>query len=65
MPLAKEKGDRSTYSDVAYTQDRERVRITATRYSELKKYSSPISLLVGPSDDGKWLIFKELSESRP
>lgn len=65
MTLAKEKGDRSTYSDVKYAKEGDRVRITAVRYSELKKYSSPISLLVGPDADGKWLIFEELSESRP
>ena len=41
------------------------MRISATRYSELKKYASPFSLLVGPGLDGNWLIFEEISESRP
>lgn len=65
MPLAKARGDRSTYSDVKYTAEGSRVRIEATRFSELKKYTSPISLLVGPSATGTWLIYEEISESRP
>ena len=51
---------------VAYLRpEGERVRITCTRFSELKKYSSPLSLLVGPDKDGKWLIFEEISKSQP
>lgn len=65
MPLAKARGDTSTYSDVKYTPEGERVRITCTRFSELKKYSSPLSLLVGPGKDETWLIFEEISESQP
>jgi hypothetical protein len=65
MPLAKERGDTNTYSEVKYVAEGQKIRITATRFSNLKKYSSPISLLVGPSPEGKWLIFEELSESRP
>lgn len=65
MLLARTRGDRSTYSDVSYTPEGERIRIKASRFSELKKYASPISLLVGPSPSGKWLIYEELSESRP
>jgi hypothetical protein len=65
MPLAKARGDRSTYSEVSYASEGERVRIQAARFSELKNYTSPISLLVGPSPGGKWLIYEELSESRP
>jgi hypothetical protein len=65
MPLAKARGDTSTYSDIKYTPEEDRVRIICTRFSELKKYSSPLSLLVGPDKDGKWLIFEEISESQP
>ena len=65
MPLAKARGDTSTYSDIQYAPEGERVRITCTRFSELKKYSSPLSLLVGADKEGKWLIFEEISESRP
>ena len=65
MPLAKARGDMSTYSEVKYTVERAGVRITATRFSELKRYSSPITLLVGPAEGEAWLILEEFSESRP
>ena len=65
MSLAKARGDTSTYSDIKYIAEGDRVRITCTRFSELKKYSSPLSLLVGADKDGKWLIFEEISESQP
>jgi predicted DCC family thiol-disulfide oxidoreductase YuxK len=65
MPFARERGDRSTFSDVSYKAEGDRVRIRASRFSELKRYTSPISFLVGPSPSGKWLIYEELSESRP
>ncbi len=64
MPLAKAKGDYSTYTKVAYSPAGKNVRITATRHSVLKQYSSPISLLVG-SCNGKWRIMEELSRSQP
>jgi hypothetical protein len=64
MPLARQRGDTNTYSECSYSPEGERVRIKCQRFSELKKYTSPLSLLVGPSPDG-WLIFEELSESQP
>lgn len=65
MPLAKARGDLSTYTNVRYAVEGEGVRIRAKRFSELKKYDSPLSLLVKPSASGSWLIQEELSESRP
>jgi hypothetical protein len=65
MPIAKARGDRNTFSNVRYTSEGARVRIHASRFSELKNYTSPISLLVGPSPTGTWLIYEEISESRP
>jgi hypothetical protein len=65
MPLAKLRGDTNSYSDVSFTKEGEGVRIKATRFSNLKKYSSPISLLVAPDSSGMWLIREELSESQP
>ena len=65
MPLAKARGDRNTYSNVSYTREGQRFRIRASRFSELKNYTSPLSLLVGPSANGTWLIYEELSESGP
>lgn len=63
MPLAKAKGDINTYSEVAYSKEGANTRIKATRYSEMKKYYSPISLLVGKcgNDFG---ILEELSQSQ-
>jgi len=65
MPQAKAAGDFSTYSDVKFIPDGERVRIEASRYSELKKYSSPFVLVVGPGSSGTWQILEEVGESRP
>ena len=65
MPLAKARGDTNSYSNVTFTNEGSGVRIRATRFSDLKKYSSPLSLLVGAGVDGRWLIREELSESRP
>jgi len=63
MPLAKEQGDRSTYSGATYAMEGNNVRIKAMCYSELRRYSTPISILVGPDATGKWLILEELTES--
>ena len=65
MPTAKARNDRNTYSDVRYTPEGAGVRITAQRFSELKKYTSPLSMLVKPDARGTWLIYEELSESQP
>jgi hypothetical protein len=65
MPLTKARNDITTYSDVSYALEGSNVRIKATRFSELKKYSSPYSLLVGPTVNGTWQILEELSESKP
>jgi hypothetical protein len=65
MPLAKAKGDYSTYSGVTYAPEGDNVRITATRYSVLKNYSSPMSLLVGACNGGDLAILEEIGESQP
>ena len=65
MPLAKARGDVSTYSEVTYALEGGGVRIKADRFSELKKYHSPLSILVRLSASGRWLIYEELSESQP
>lgn len=65
MPVAKARGDRNRYSYVKYRREGSNVRISATRYSLMKKYSSPISLLVGANDKGEWLVVEEISESIP
>jgi len=65
MPTAKAMGDYSTYSDVTYAWEGQNIRVLATRYSELKKYSGQLSLLVAHQEGGAWLIIEELSESQP
>ncbi len=65
MPLAKAKGDYSTYSNVTFSEEGRNVRVKAMRHSVLKKYSSPISLLIGPNEQGQWLILEEFGESQP
>jgi len=65
MLPAKQRGDTNTLTDVSYTVVGDGVRIEADRYSDLKKYHSPISILVKPSISGEWLIYEEISESQP
>ncbi len=65
MPLAKARGDTNRYSNVAYQLEGANVRITATRYSALKHYDSPISLLVGACNGTAWAVLEEISASRP
>lgn len=65
MGLAKARGDTNQYSNFTYAVEKDRVRIKATRYNDLKKYESPLELLVGPGRDGQWLVYEEISESQP
>lgn len=66
MPLAKARGDHSTYSEITYElNDDGTVGIEASRYSELKDYASPLRLTVAADDEGRWRIVLELSESQP
>jgi len=65
IPLAKAQNDISRYSGCVYTAAGARVRMACARFSTLKNYTSPITLLAGPGPDGAWLIFEESSESRP
>jgi endonuclease YncB( thermonuclease family) len=65
MPIAKQLNDYSTFSNVTYTTEGKRIRINATRYSERKKYYSPISILVGRDSSGSWRTYEEISESQP
>lgn len=64
LPVAGPRGDTSKYSDVNLLKEGDKVRVTAIRFSELKKYSSPLSMLLGPDAKGSWRIYEEVSESR-
>jgi hypothetical protein len=65
LPLAKASGDFSTYSHVSFEPEGSNVRVTATRYSVLKRYSSPMSLLVGSCGASGWGVLEEIGESQP
>jgi hypothetical protein len=65
MPLAKSRNDRSQYNNPVFSEEPAGVRINITRFSALKNYTSPLSLLVGPDEAGKWLVLEEKSASIP
>jgi len=65
MPVARARNEYSTFTAVKFLPQGSNVRVTATRYSELKKYSSPHSVLIGACDSGAWGILEEISETRP
>lgn len=64
LPIAKDRGDGSTFDKVSYVQEGAKVRITATRYSILRKNHSPHSMLVAPDPSGKWLIVEETAQAQ-
>ena len=63
MPLARQRGDRDSYSNVSVSAEGLRARIRCTRYNELKRYASPYELVLERSGDA-WQIVEEYSESR-
>ena len=65
MPLARSRDDRSPYNNPVFTEEANGVRISISRFSALKNYTSPLSLLVGPDESGKWLVLEEKSASIP
>ncbi len=65
MPMAKQQQDTNRYSDCVFKPAGNRVEITCERFSERKRYTSPIRLVVGPDATGEWLIREEHSESVP
>jgi hypothetical protein len=62
MATAKARGDTQKYSGIKSKIEDGKLRVTATRYSDLKKHNSPVSLLIAQRS-GRWLIVEELSES--
>ena len=61
MQMAKEMGDTYTYSDLEFKKEGDRVRVTYVRYSHLRDYSSPVSMLMGLEGDEAGMVFEELS----
>ena len=64
MPLAKERKDRNSFSKISAKADGNNVVITTERFSYLKRYRSPLVLVVRKHGD-KWHIIEERSETRP
>jgi hypothetical protein len=62
MPLAKQRGDRDSYSNVSVSVEGRRARIHCTRYNELKRYASPFELVLERSGNS-WQIIEEYSEA--
>jgi ketosteroid isomerase-like protein len=66
MPVAKLRGDTNRYTNVSARQLGSDVIVTAQRYSELKRYTSPLTLVLRRrSGDGAWKIVEERSETQP
>lgn len=65
MPVAKARGDYSTYTNITATPEGKGVRIKATRFSEIKHYESPLSMLLQKTANGEWTITEEISQSQP
>jgi ketosteroid isomerase-like protein len=65
MPVAKLRGDTNRYTNVSARQFGSDVIVTAQRYSELKRYTSPLTLVLRRSGDGAWKIVEESSETQP
>lgn len=63
LPLARSRGDANVYFDIDFQALGDQIQITATRFSELKKYSSPLALRVAKRS-GAWLIVEEHSHSK-
>jgi hypothetical protein len=65
MPIAKSRGDSNSYSDCSYAAEARGVRISCQRFSRLKQFSGPMSLLVARSASRQWQILEDFSESAP
>ena len=65
MPLAKMRGDVSSYRDEAFAPaEGACVKLTATRRSELKKYDAPHEVVMCPRS-GSWVIVREVTATQP
>jgi len=53
------------YRNPVFTRADDEVRIEATRVSSFDNQRNPVSLLIGPSDDGEWRIQEEIGGRWP
>lgn len=64
MTDARAKGDRRSYRGAQYQVAGKNVRVTAMRYSELKRTSAPVVWTIGRGSGSDWVILEEFSEIR-
>lgn len=66
MPLAKTRGDKSTFSHIIISIDGKQAKIKANRYSNLKCYTDiGYFMIIELQPDGKYKIIEEYMESQP
>jgi len=65
IPVAKQRGDTSSFKNIKYSMENDNYRIIATRHSNLKNYDSTYSLLLKKDENDNILIIEELIESKP
>jgi hypothetical protein len=66
MPLARQRGDINSFTQVTARSEADRVVIQAQRTNHLKGYTSPFTLVLRRERPGSsWRIVEERSETRP
>lgn len=66
MPLAKIRGDRSTYTNIKISVEGARAKIKADRYSVIKCYTDTgYYMIVERQPDERYLIVEEYLETQP
>ena len=63
MAAPAKREDRNTYTNLEYTVEGTNVRINAICLSRANQASNPTSFLVGPDDNGKWVILVMMIQS--
>ncbi len=63
LPAAREAGEQNIYVDVTYWIEGDLVRIEATRRTSPSNSQAQHQMLVGPNENGTWLIREELAVS--
>ena len=66
MPVAKARGDKSTFSHIIISIDGKQAKIKANRYSNIKCYTDTgYFMIIERQSDGKYKIVEEYMETQP
>ena len=66
MPLARQRGDMNSFTQITARPEADRVVVQAQRTNHLKTYTSPFTLVLRREQpSGAWRIVEERSETRP